>query len=284
MKVNSLLLYSPSAGETLYLKIVAVVTVILIACLHYAAGPLFEFHLFFFIPIVIASWFTNKYFSYFIISLVIISWTLGDYLIASETLLPIAFFFNALMHAFILIYVNHLLTYIRTLLQKEAQMAREDALTQILNRRGFFEYGETAISTANRYKLPVTIIFIDLDEFKSINDTLGHKIGDQLLYQTAKVLKENIRKSDVAGRLGGDEFCLVLLNINSSQALEFSENLRNRLKECMNHHNWNTTFSMGIVSYNTVPDDFQEIIQEADKLMYQVKNKGRNGFLHSSYP
>lgn len=283
MKIKDLILYKPYSKEKTILKIVAVFSVFLIGYLHYFVGPLFEFHLFFFIPIIIASWFISQFFSYLILMLVIALWTLGDYLIIKGTTNLFPFVFNAIMHALIIIYLNYLLGYIRQLLIKESQLAREDSLTKIPNRRGFYEYGETAFSTANRLQLPITSIFIDLDEFKSINDTYGHKIGDQVLYETAQTIKESIRKTDVVGRLGGDEFCIILLNVGSKQAKDFSESLRNKLNEKLGHHGWKPTFSMGVVSYESTPVSFQDLIQRADSLMYQVKKNGRNGYLQTSY-
>lgn len=283
MKIKELIVHKPHSKEIVFLKIAVIAIVFAISYLHLIAGPLFEFHLFFFIPIIIASWFTSNSFSYFILGLVIFSWTIGDYLITKETINPLPFAFNAVMHACIIIYLNYLLGYIRQQLIKESQLAREDSLTKILNRRGFYENAETVFSTAHRHQLAVTCIFIDLDEFKSINDTYGHKTGDQLLYETAQIIKANIRKTDIAGRLGGDEFCIILLNVNSNQAMDFSENLRNTLNEKMQQHNWNTTFSMGVVSYDSAPESFQDVIQQADNLMYQVKKNGRNGFLQTFY-
>jgi diguanylate cyclase (GGDEF)-like protein len=284
MKIKDLILYKPYSKEKIILKIIAISSVFLIGYLHYIAGPLFEFHLFFFIPIIIASWFTSQFFSYLILLLVIVSWTIGDYLIVKGTVNLMSFAFNALMHALIIIYLNYLLGYIRQLLIKESQLAREDSLTKIPNRRGFYEYGETAFSTADRHQLPIASIFIDLDDFKSINDTYGHKTGDQLLYETAQVIKDSIRKTDVAGRLGGDEFCIILLNVDSKQAKDFSESLRNKLNEKMQQQGWKTTFSMGIVSYGSAPKNFHHVIQRADNLMYQVKRNGRNGFIQESHP
>lgn len=283
MSIKDLVLYKPYSKEINILKLVTVFSVFFIGYLHYITGPLIEFHLFFFIPIIIASWFTSQFFSYLILLLVIVSWTLGDYLIVkkNENLLP--FSLNAVMHALIIIYLNYLLGYIRQLLIKESQLAREDSLTKISNRRGFYEYGETAVSTANRLQLPITGIFIDLDEFKSINDTYGHKTGDKLLYEIAQIIKEGIRKTDVVGRLGGDEFCIILLNVDSKQAKDFSENLRTKLNEKIRQHGWKTTISMGVVSYESTPVSFQDLIQGADNLMYQVKKNGRNGILQTSH-
>lgn len=132
--------------------------------------------------------------------------------------------------------------------------------------------------------MPVTIIFIDVDSFKSINDTYGHKIGDKLLFEAAQVMNQHVRKNDVLGRIGGDEFCLILLNVEKEQAHSYATNLKEKLAEKMYQHQWQTTFSMGIVTYRVTPPDFLNTIEQADRLMYEVKINGRNGFSQAYFP
>lgn len=284
MNMSDLVLSRPNLKVNFLLKALSLSSVILIGYLHFIVGPSLEFHLFFLIPIIVASWFTSALFCCFILVLAILSWTIGDYLIAHNNIDLFSFLFNSTVHALILAYITYLLRYIRRLLIRESQLAREDSLTKIPNRRSFYENREIAFSTGHRQRLPITIVFIDVDSFKSINDTYGHKIGDKLLFEAAQVMNENVRKNDVIGRLGGDEFCLVLLNADREHARMYAINLKNKLSERMLKHKWQTTFSMGIVTYAVTPPDFLRTIEEADKLMYRVKTNGRNGFSQEYYP
>lgn len=263
MNMSDLVLSRPSLRMDFSLKALSLSSVILIGYLHFIVGPSFEFHLFFLIPIIVASWFAGALFCFFITILAILSWTISDYLIAHGNIDVFSFLFNSTVHALILAYVTYLLRYIRRLLIRESQLAREDSLTKIPNRRSFYENGEVAFSTGNRQQLPITIIFIDVDNFKSINDVYGHKIGDKLLFEAAQVMNENIRKNDVIGRLGGDEFCLILLSADREHALMYAINLRNKLNERMLKHKWQTTFSMGIVTYAVTPPDFLRAIEDS---------------------
>jgi diguanylate cyclase (GGDEF)-like protein len=277
-------LSKPSLKVLFPLKFFTLLSIIFIGYLHFIIGPSFEFHLFFLVPIMVASWFTGVFFCYFVLCLTIFSWTLGDYLLASNNIESLPFLFNSTIHALILAYITYLLRYIRHLLIRESQLAREDSLTKIPNRRSFYESGEIAFSTGHRQQLPVTIIFIDVDSFKSINDTYGHKIGDKLLFEAAQVMNQHVRKNDVLGRIGGDEFCLILLNVEKEQAHSYATNLKEKLAEKMYQHQWQTTFSMGIVTYRVTPPDFLNTIEQADKLMYEVKSNGRNGFSQAYFP
>lgn len=284
MDMSDWVLSKPSLKVLFPLKFFTLLSIIFIGYLHFIIGPSFEFHLFFLVPIMVASWFTGVFFCYFVLCLTIFSWTLGDYLLASNNIESLPFLFNSTIHALILAYITYLLRYIRHLLIRESQLAREDSLTKTPNRRSFYESGEIAFSTGHRQQLPVTIIFIDVDSFKSINDTYGHKIGDKLLFEAAQVMNQHVRKNDVLGRIGGDEFCLILLNVEKEQAHSYATNLKEKLAEKMYQHQWQTTFSMGIVTYRVTPPDFLNTIEQADRLMYEVKINGRNGFSQAYFP
>ena len=218
MNMSDLVLSKPSLKVKFLLKAFSFLSVILIGYLHFIVGPSLEFHLFFLIPIIVASWFTGTVFCCFILVCAILTWTIGDYLMVHNNIDSFSFLFNSTIHALLLAYITYLLRYTRRLLISESQLAREDSLTKIPNRRSFYENGAVAFSTGHRQQLPITIIFIDVDRFKSINDTYGHKMGDKLLFEAAQVMNENVRKNDVIGRLGGDEFCLILLNADREHA------------------------------------------------------------------
>lgn len=284
MDISHWVLSKPSLKVVVSIQLLILSSIIFIGYLHFIVGPSFEFHLFFLLPIILACWFTGLFFCCFVFCLTVLSWTLSDYLLAGSNIEPLPFLFNSTIHALILAYITYLLRYIRHLLIRESQLAREDSLTKIPNRRSFYESGEIAFSTGHRQQLPVTIIFIDVDSFKSINDTYGHKIGDKLLFEAAQVMNQHVRKNDVLGRIGGDEFCLILLNVEKEQAHSYATNLKEKLAEKMYQHQWQTTFSMGIVTYRVTPPDFLNTIEQADRLMYEVKINGRNGFSQAYFP
>ena len=160
-------------------------------------------------------------------------------------------------------------------------IAFHDALTQLPNRMLFYDRLERAINHAYRENTKVALMFIDLDRFKIVNDTLGHHIGDLLLQQVAERLKENIRNSDTVARLGGDEFVIILPDIArardvSKVATKLLENLNQPI--VIEDNELYTTLSIGISIYPTDGSTVEALMQSADTAMYHVKEAGKNNF------
>ena len=161
----------------------------------------------------------------------------------------------------------------------ERESARQDYLTGLANPKGFYESFKIEIARHRREKRPLSIAYIDCDNFKEINDRFGHKEGDRLLERVAQTLKTNLRKTDVIGRLGGDEFAVVLSNTGKNPAIEAVEKLRRELNLAMAKQGWQVTFSVGLGIFYAVPESEDEMISFTDKLMYRVKSSGKNNIL-----
>jgi diguanylate cyclase (GGDEF)-like protein len=115
------------------------------------------------------------------------------------------------------------------------------------------------------------VAVIDCDNFKAVNDTLGHLEGDRLLQAIAEELQQSVRKTDVTARMGGDEFAVLLPDTSHDQAQQLVERLRLSLAQRMRQNNWPVTFSMGVAVYATPPKSVDSLIHGADVLMYSVK-------------
>ena len=164
---------------------------------------------------------------------------------------------------------------------KADYLAYHDSLTGLYNRANFEEYLSHALSVAKRNESMMAILFIDLDRFKVINDTLGHDIGDEVLMITAKRLKSTLRESDFISRWGGDEFVAILENLSTtSEAAVVSTNILEALKEPINiiSHHLMTTASIGIALYPKNAEDTHALIKYADSAMYLAKDMGKNNF------
>lgn len=162
-------------------------------------------------------------------------------------------------------------------LENERAMVRTDPLTKALSRRGFYELAEYEILRSSRYARPLTFAYLDLDNFKIVNDKLGHQAGDELLCDIADFIRNNSRKSDSLARLGGDEFAIILPETDLEAARMALEKLRTRLREEMERAAHPVSFSIGVVSRNRLFDNVDEIMKEADRLMYSIKSHGKNG-------
>ncbi len=168
--------------------------------------------------------------------------------------------------------------------EREKHSARRDYLTGLANLKGFYEELNIELARHRREKTPLSVAYVDCDNFKAVNDRSGHKEGDRLLEEVAKILKSNVRKTDVVGRLGGDEFALVLSKTDQAAAGNVIDKLRGELTARMAQESWPVTFSIGLAVFATVPTSEDEVILFADRLMYRVKTSGKNNVLCESYP
>ena len=156
-------------------------------------------------------------------------------------------------------------------------MAR-DSLTGLFNHTTTTQLLENAIVTARRDKVPLSFAMIDLDRFKSVNDTYGHPVGDQVLLAMARVLQQRLRSSDLVGRYGGEEFAVILPGISQEGAKQIMDQLRVDFSHVLFHAgevNFSCTFSCGIAGHPDF-DDVETLREAADKALYQAKHQGRN--------
>ena len=160
------------------------------------------------------------------------------------------------------------------------RQARTDPLTGLLNRRAFREEVLRHTERADREGVPSTLMFVDLDHFKSVNDRLGHEAGDRVLIRTATILRETVRPSDLVARLGGDEFAVWLGGADHMTAAERAEALRTRLPDALDEITGGVppriTLSMGIATRQVGADeDIDGLVRRADEAMYEAKRNGR---------
>ncbi|MDD3012187.1 MAG: sensor domain-containing diguanylate cyclase [Candidatus Gastranaerophilales bacterium] len=165
------------------------------------------------------------------------------------------------------------------------KQATIDALTGLNNRRQFETRLEQEINIAKRKKSHLCFMLLDIDYFKSVNDTFGHLVGDEILYNVAKIIREEIRTYDIAARYGGEEFCLLLPDTTVPKALLIANRLRERIEKSKfdissfnltNVKNVSITISIGISVFDPKYPDFTKIFKEADSALYKAKQEGRN--------
>ena len=172
--------------------------------------------------------------------------------------------------------LNHELN---TAKERAEKLARTDMLTGLNNRRAFFEMGKPILKNAHRYGHPLSMVMLDIDNFKLINDTYGHASGDEVLKAVANVLSQGTRESDVSGRLGGEEFAIILQETDLTAAQELIERLRKKVEQTCIHfksQEISVTASFGVAKLDTKFDNFDKLIDRADYALYQAKKEGRN--------
>lgn len=159
-----------------------------------------------------------------------------------------------------------------------AWLADHDPLTNLYNRRRFSEELKQILELASRYQHPGALLFFDLDRFKYINDTSGHQTGDALLRMVANLLSQTIRQADISGRLGGDEFSVILPEITPEAAIEVAKKILTRLNEAQfkfKGHTYNIAASIGIAIFPDHGNNVHDLLAAADLAMYQAKETGR---------
>lgn len=189
---------------------------------------------------------------------------------------PVSAFWNTAERALIFGLVATLVVRLRTAYSYEKNLARTDYLTGVANSRSFFELAQNEISRANRYGHPLTLAYLDVDDFKGVNDKHGHAAGDKLLKSVCEAITRNVRQTDVLARLGGDEFAILLPETDERAADVVINKMRKALMEEMLEGGWNVTFSIGVVTCVDSPPSVAEVVKWGDDLVYRAKRSGKN--------
>lgn len=175
----------------------------------------------------------------------------------------------------------------RTLKEKAEEQAHTDYLTGVFNRRHFFELAERELARSARYQSPFAVMMIDIDYFKSINDTWGHSVGDLVLQQVSQLIRDTLRSVDIFGRIGGEEFAAVIVETDGDSAVEIAQRLCSTVADarivpqegvCVQ-----VTLSIGVSAMNGRNLSFENLLGEADQALYRAKQVGRNRAMASEY-
>ena len=263
---------------------IALGLVILIGFIDYAIGPEIAFSIFYLLPIVMTVWFTGILWGVVISFLCSTVWFLADSLGGHVYSQPAIGYWAANMRLGYFLIITYLLGTVKKLFDAQEHSSNTDYLTGITNSRSFYQASTMELARARRYSHPLTVAYIDLDDFKKINDLFGHSAGDNVLKLIAQMIKTSLRSVDLVGRLGGDEFAVLLPETDYDSAQVILHKLRKNLLEIMEQNRWSVTFSIGALTYITsvLPDNIDDLIIKADHLMYSVKNNGKNAIKHET--
>lgn len=219
---------------------------------------------------------------------IVIIYLLNNYMDSPYTTNALATLVSAIIYTsiFFHVYVHRSMSYYERMKESNAkllEMATIDPLTGLLNARTYYSLCDQQINLSNRMMTTYSVLFIDLDHFKNINDTYGHAVGDVVLKQSASCLTSKLRKSDLIGRIGGEEFSVFLPNTNKQNAIVVAESLRLLIEQQIikieNGASIRITASIGVSSLDGMDkqrSSFVELQKNADAAMYEAKHTGRN--------
>jgi diguanylate cyclase (GGDEF)-like protein len=165
------------------------------------------------------------------------------------------------------------------LFKKIQRLAITDSLTDIYNRRHLFVLGQREFNRARRFKRPLSVIFIDIDHFKEVNDRYGHRVGDQVLTLITRTIQEHIRDIDVMGRYGGEEFLLFIPEVDLETSRHIAERIRSSVERALTNSRFSrppVTISLGVVALTDDIPSLTALVARADAAMYEAKRDGRN--------
>jgi diguanylate cyclase (GGDEF)-like protein len=258
----------------------------LVACfgvIDYLTGKEISITLFYLIPIFLVVWFADERLGLVISAVSAITWFLTDFANSRNYSNITIYVWNTLIRLGFFIVGSRLLSELKKALRANQLLARVDYVTGAVSVRYFYELVQTEVSRSQRSKRPLTLAYIDLDNFKAINDRLGHITGDKVLRVITESVQRHIRPSDIFARLGGDEFILLLPETGAEEVRQVLARIHLSLVNEMLRYGWVVTFSIGVVTFNQLPRSVDEMVKIADDVMYSVKTTTKNGVRYHIY-
>jgi diguanylate cyclase (GGDEF)-like protein len=253
-----------------------VLGIVAIGIVDYASGVELRVFPLYYAPLAVLAWRSGRAGAWAATVLCAASWVTSNALAGLDYEVAQAWIVNSLMQTASFATVAFLIAAVRDALLRERSLSRTDPLTSMLNRTGFLEEAARLVALCRRTERPVTVAYIDLDNFKAVNDNLGHEAGDDVLRKVAGLLRVAIRPSDVAARLGGDEFVILFPEIGPTEAEATLERIRSSLAATLARGTLSVTGSIGAVTFLKVPGRVEDIVNLGDSRMYLAKQAGRN--------
>lgn len=254
-----------------------------IGALDFITGYEIGFSLFYLLPISLVVWRAGRWAGLTTSIFGALTWLAADFLAGQTYSHPGIYYWNTGIRLGFFSAVALLMATVRKNFERERELARTDSLTGAINNRSFHELLQAEIDRYQRYERPFSLAYLDLDDFKTINDHFGHLAGDQVLRAVAANIQAQLRNSDVLARLGGDEFALLLPETDPQAAAVVLPRILSALAEEMDRNAWGVSFSIGVITCMGEIENPEALIHLADEVMYAAKRKSKNAINYAVY-
>lgn len=255
----------------------------IVSLLDMWSGYEIGFSIFYVLPVSFISWFTGRFMGILVSLASAGAWLWMDLAsghLYSSFWIP---FWNMLIRLLFFLIIALLIAALRKAINQMTNLSRIDGLTGVFNSRFFHDLAQMELDRFIRYGHIFSIAYLDLDNFKIVNDQWGHAAGDAALREVSHCIQKSIRRTDVLARLGGDEFALLLPETDLETSRKVCIKIQMGLMEAMQSKDWPVTVSIGVLTCHAAPPSVDALVRQADELMYAVKHGSKNGIQYATY-
>jgi diguanylate cyclase (GGDEF)-like protein len=255
--------------------VLGLLLLVAVALLDHVAGPHYSFSIFYLLVVILVSASNGTAYALplSLIAAGIWAGVESANLDLSDPWLPLLW--NTAARFAVLLVTASLVAAVVSMAREESERSRADALTGLLNRRGLCDVAALEVARAGRSGEPFTLLYLDIDGFKAVNDSDGHLAGDRLLSEVGRAIEAHVRRSDTAARIGGDEFVVLLPDTPSEPGVVAAQRLSAGLDALCRTGSWPVRFSIGAATFVEAPASVDQLLSEADRLMYAAKRTGK---------
>ncbi|OGS21997.1 MAG: hypothetical protein A3J83_00255 [Elusimicrobia bacterium RIFOXYA2_FULL_40_6] len=254
----------------------SIALIAIIGLVDYKTGAEINISVFYILPIFLVSWYVHRWVSFAAAIMGAVAFFMADYLLYHNYSIPSVPFLNSTgILAFFLI-SSYVFSALRKAYFIEHELARTDHLTDIANSRYFMETISKEVERMKRYNHPLSLAYMDIDNFKNINDNYGHSMGDTVLSSISLAMKESIRSIDLVARMGGDEFAILFPETDQSVVKSIMSRVQIKVNKTISENSWPISFSIGVITCINNQCSADSLFEKADALMYSIKKSGKN--------